>query len=102
MGSYISVLLPLLIMTKPVLYDFFATWCGPCRIQSPIVHDLAKKLGDKVDVQMVDVDEHGDLANKYSISVVPTLIIEKDGKVIQRLEGVTDAATLESLLKALI
>jgi len=102
MGRYISFLLPLLIMTKPVLYDFFATWCGPCRIQTPIVHDLAKKLGDKVDVQMVDVDEHGDLANKFSISVVPTLIIEKDGKVIQRLEGVTDAATLESLLMALI
>ncbi|MPL93427.1 Thiol-disulfide oxidoreductase ResA [bioreactor metagenome] len=102
MGRYISVLLPVLIMTKPVLYDFFATWCGPCRLQSPIVHDLAKKLGDKVDVQMIDVDEHGDLANKYSISVVPTLIIEKDGKVIQRLEGVTDAATLESLLLALI
>ena len=102
MGRYISVLLPLLIMSKPVLYDFFATWCGPCRIQTPIVHDLAKKLGDKVDVQMVDVDEHGDLANKYSISVVPTIIIEKDGKVIQRLEGVTKAATLESLLLALI
>lgn len=102
MGRYISVLLPVVIMTKPVLYDFFATWCGPCRIQSPIVHDLAKKLGDKVDVRMVDVDEHGDLANKYSISVVPTLVIEKDGKVIQRLEGVTDGATLESLLLALI
>ncbi len=102
MGSYISFLLPLLIMSKPVLYDFFATWCGPCRIQTPIVHDLAKKLGDKVDVQMVDVDEHGDLANKYSISVVPTIIIEKDGKVIQRLEGVTKADTLESLLLALI
>jgi len=102
MGRYISFLLPVVIMTKPVLYDFFATWCGPCRIQSPIVHDLAKKLGDKVDVRMVDVDEHGDLANKYSISVVPTLVIEKDGKVIQRLEGVTDGATLESLLLALI
>lgn len=102
MGRYISVLLPVVIMTKPVLYDFFATWCGPCRIQSPIVHDIEKKMGDKVDVKMIDVDEHGDLANKYSISVVPTLIIEKDGKIIHRLEGVTDAATLESLLKALI
>lgn len=98
MGRYISLLLPILIMTKPVLYDFFATWCSPCRIQSPIVHSLAEKLGDKVDVQLVDVDEKGDLASKYSISVVPTLIIEKDGKVIHRMEGVTDAATLESLL----
>lgn len=102
MGRYISFLVLVLIMTKPVLYDFHATWCGPCRIQSPIVHDIEKKMGDKVDVKMIDVDEHGDLANKYSISVVPTLIIEKDGKIIHRLEGVTDAATLESLLKPLL
>ncbi len=85
-------------MTKPVLYDFYATWCSPCKIQSPIVHSLAEKLGDKVDVQMVDVDERGDLATKYSISVVPTLIIVKDGRIVHRSEGVTDAATLESLL----
>lgn len=88
-------------MSKPILYDFFATWCGPCRMQSPIVHELAEKLGDKVDVQMVDVDERGDLANKYEISVVPTLIIEKDGKVIHRREGVTDKVTLIALLEPL-
>ncbi|HJK06779.1 MAG TPA: thioredoxin domain-containing protein [Methanocorpusculum sp.] len=85
-------------MTKPVLYDFFATWCGPCRIQSPIIDALAEKIGDKVDVKKVDVDQFPDLSNKYQISVVPTLIIEKDGKVIHRLEGVTDAARLEALL----
>ena len=88
-------------MSKPILYDFFATWCGPCKMQSPIIHELAEKLKDNVDVRMIDVDLEPELANQYQISVVPTLIIEKDGKVEQRLEGVTDAATLESLLKPL-
>ena len=88
-------------MTKPILYDFFATWCGPCRIQSPIIHELAEKLGDKADVRMIDVDQNPELADKYGIAVVPTLIIEKDGKEIHRLEGVTGAETLEGLLQPL-
>jgi thioredoxin 1 len=89
-------------MSKPVLYDFFATWCGPCRMQTPILEELAKKMGDAVDIQKVDVDERMDLAEKYGIRVVPTLIIEKDGKIVQQMEGVTDAATLEKLLKPLV
>ncbi len=89
-------------MTRPVLYDFFATWCGPCRMQTPIIEELAKKLGDSVEIQKVDVDEHMDLAEKYGIRVVPTLIIEKDGKVVQTMEGVTDTATLEKLLRPLV
>jgi len=89
-------------MTKPVLYDFFATWCGPCRIQTPILEELGKKMGDAIDIKKVDVDQHMDLAVKYGIRVVPTLIIEKDEKVIQMMEGVTDAATLEKLLRPLV
>ena len=88
-------------MSKPILYDFFATWCGPCRMQSPIVHDLAEELKDKVDVQMIDVDQKQELADKYQISVVPTLIIEKDGKEFNRFEGVTDAKTLKKCLEPL-
>ena len=88
-------------MSKPVVYDFFATWCGPCRMQAPILEELGKKLGDKVEIKKIDVDEHRDLAEKYGISVVPTLIIEKDGKIIQRLEGVTDGATLEHVIEQL-
>lgn len=88
-------------MSKPILYDFFATWCGPCRIQSPIVHELAEKLKEKADVRMIDVDQEPGLANQYEICVVPTLIIEKDGVVIHRLEGVTSAEKLESLLAPL-
>jgi thioredoxin 1 len=89
-------------MSRPVLYDFFATWCGPCRIQTPILEELEKKMGDLVEFRKVDVDQHMDLAEKYGIQVVPTLIIEMDGKVVRTMEGVTDAATLEKLLQPLV
>lgn len=89
-------------MSKPVLFDFFATWCGPCKMQTPIIEELAKKMGDAVEIQKIDVDQHMDLAEKYKIRVVPTLVIEKDGKVIQSIEGVTDAATLEKILTPLV
>jgi len=89
-------------MSKPVLFDFFATWCGPCKMQTPIIEELAKKMGDAVEIRKIDVDQHMDLAEKYQIRVVPTLIIEKDGKIIQSLEGVTDAGTLEKILSPLV
>ncbi|MDD1676190.1 MAG: thioredoxin [Methanomicrobiales archaeon] len=89
-------------MGKPVLIDFYADWCGPCRRQGPIIDELKKKIGEKVDVRKVNVDEHMDEADKYGIQVVPTLIIEKDGKVMHMLEGVTEAAELESMLTPLV
>ncbi len=89
-------------MTKPVLMDFFAEWCGPCKRQTPILEELKKKMGDAIDLQKIDVDQHLDLAQKYGIQVVPTLIVEKDGKVVRTFEGVTSAETLEALLITLI
>ncbi|MDD1683421.1 MAG: thioredoxin [Methanoregula sp.] len=89
-------------MSKPILFDFFATWCGPCRMQTPIIEELAKKMGNAIEIRKVDVDQHMDLAEKYGIRVVPTLIIEKDGRILQSLEGVTDTATLEKLLQPLV
>ena len=89
-------------MTKPVLMDFFAEWCGPCKRQTPILEELKNKMGDAIDLQKIDVDQHMDLAQKYGIQVVPTLIVEKDGKVVRTFEGVTSAETLETLLNTLI
>lgn len=89
-------------MSKPVLLDFFADWCGPCKRQGPILEDLKQKLGDKVEIRKIDVDQNMELANKYGIRVVPTLIIEKDGKVIRTLEGVTSADSLESMISPLV
>jgi thioredoxin 1 len=71
-------------------------------MQTPILEELAKKMGDAVEIKKVDVDQHMDLAEKYGIRVVPTLVIEKDGKVVQSMEGVTDLSTLEKLLKPLV
>lgn len=89
-------------MSRPVLIDFFATWCGPCKMQTPYIEEVKKRVGDAVEIKKLDVDQHMDLAGKYEIQVVPTLIIEKDGAVVHKLEGVTDAGRLMELLKPLI
>jgi thioredoxin 1 len=89
-------------MGKPVLIDFYADWCGPCRLQTPRIEELKKRMGEAIDVKKINVDQHMDLANQYSIQVVPTLVIEKDGKVVRRLEGLTDTGMLESILKPLV
>jgi thioredoxin 1 len=89
-------------MGKPVVLDFFAEWCGPCKRQGPYLEELKKNMGEKIEIRKIDVDQHMDLANKYGIRVVPTLIIEKDGKVVRTLEGVTSADSLESMLLPLV
>ncbi len=89
-------------MGKPVVLDFFAEWCGPCRRQGPYLEELKKNMGEKIEIRKIDVDQHMDLANKYGIRVVPTLIIEKDGKVLRTLEGVTSAESLEKMLTPLV
>jgi thioredoxin 1 len=71
-------------------------------MQTPILEELHAKMGDKVEIKKIDVDQNMDLAGRFGISVVPTLIIEKDGKVVHRLEGVTDGGTLEKLLVPLV
>ena len=89
-------------MGKPVLIDFYADWCGPCRLQSPIVEELGRRMGDQVEVKKINVDDHMEMANQYRIYVVPTLIIEKDTKEIRRIEGLTDIASLEAIMKPLV
>ena len=89
-------------MGKPVLIDFYADWCGPCRLQSPIVEELARRMGDQVEVKKINVDDHMEMANQYRIYVVPTLIIEKDQREIRRIEGLTDISSLEAMIKPLV
>ena len=89
-------------MGKPVVLDFFAEWCGPCRRQGPYLEELKKNMGERIEIRKIDVDQNMDLANKYGIRVVPTLVIEKDGKVVRTLEGVTSSDSLESMLLPLV
>ncbi len=79
---------------KPVFVDFWATWCGPCRIISPIVEELAKDYEGKVDFVKVDVDQNRELASKYNISSIPTLAIFRNGQVVAQAAG---AASKESI-----
>lgn len=87
---------------KPILMDFSATWCGPCRMQKPILEELEKKYKDKVEFKVIDVDENQQLASKYSIHAVPTLIIEKDGVEVKRFMGVTQGSVLSSELDKIL
>ena len=89
-------------MSKPILFDFTATWCGPCRIQKPILEELEKEFGDKIEIKEVDVDQNQELAAKYSIRVVPTLIMEKDGVEVKRFTGVTQANILSAEFNKLL
>lgn len=81
-----------------VLMDFAAEWCGPCRIQDPILEDLKKRFGDKVEFKKIDIDKYEELANKYIIHAVPTLVIEKDGKIFKKYVGVTSLKELEKTI----
>lgn len=81
-----------------VLMDFAAEWCAPCRMQDPIIEDLKNKFGDKVEFKKIDVDENGELADKYVIRAVPTLIIEKDGEIFKKYVGVTSLRELEKTI----
>lgn len=70
-----------------VVVDFFANWCGPCRMMAPILEDVAKELGEKVNVYKVDVDESENLARKYGIMSIPSIFIFKNGEVIDKTVG---------------
>ena len=82
----------------PVLVDFYAEWCGPCKMMKPILEDVKAMKGEKVRVVKVDVDKHQELAAYYQIQSVPTLMIFKDGKQLWRQSGALQAKELSELL----
>lgn len=82
------------------LLDFWAPWCGPCKIMDPVIDELEKQLGGKVKVDRVNVDEAPDKAQQYGVMSIPTYIVMKDGKEVGRKIGVTAKAELQKLLQA--
>lgn len=84
----------------PVLVDFFATWCGPCRMMHPVLEELHAKIGNQVRIIKVDIDKNEALAAKYLIQSVPTLIIFKNGKQEWRGSGMRSVEELQRLLEA--
>ncbi|MDR0608933.1 MAG: thioredoxin [Planctomycetaceae bacterium] len=87
------------IQSGVVLVDFFATWCGPCRMQAPILEELAAQIGKTAKIIKVDADQFQSLAIKYDISSVPTMVLFKDGQIINRLVGLQQAANLKVILE---
>ena len=85
---------------RPVLVDFFATWCGPCQTMMPILDEVKSQLGNQVKIIKIDVDKNQALAAKYQVRGVPTLMLFKEGKVAWRQSGVVPSHELIKVVKA--
>ena len=87
-----------LLSEKPVLVDFWAEWCQPCRVLAPTIESLAKDYGDRVKIGKLNVDENGMVAERYHIRGVPTVLIIKNGEVKEQVVGLTSKTNLSNLI----
>lgn len=85
----------------PVLVDFWAPWCGPCRALAPVIEELAQEYGDKVKICKINTDENVELAQQYRVSGIPSLMFLKNGEVVEQLVGVQQKSTLVEKLNAI-
>ena len=84
---------------KPVLIDFWASWCGPCKMMSPVIDEIAEEMGDSIKVCKINIDEEQNLAVKYNVMSIPTFIVLKDGKEVDRSVGVQSKDEIKGMLK---
>ncbi|OON57389.1 thioredoxin [Klebsiella pneumoniae] len=87
------------IKSGVTLIDFYAPWCGPCKIQLPIVEELAEEIGNQANIAKVNIEEELDLATEYNVQSVPTLLLFKDGYVVERMVGLHRKDYLERLIQ---
>ena len=83
-------------MSDVIFMDFYTEWCGPCKMQDPIIEELEKKFAGSVEFKKIDADKNMEMSAKYGIQAIPTLVIEKDGEIFKKYVGVTKSNVLEA------